>query len=117
MLTSSARARPLWIATRQAGLTNAVFLDEGSPGGEGPPPTLIEVLPRSFASRSSALPFLSKFGFLPTLGVKLTRLLAPEADPSCVMAARSVPERLRDCDVRLEWAAIERVLPAAVESV
>jgi hypothetical protein len=87
----------------QAGLTNAMFM----PTAATPPPTMGEVLPRAFATNAKGFGLI-KFGFLPSLGVQHVRVMAPEAEASC--AARRVAERLRDCDVRLEWSAVERAL-------
>ena len=99
------RARSL-VGVHGAGLANAIFLPPRS--------VAVEILPRDFAKSAHSFG-TAKFGFLPALGVRLARVIAKESDPRCPERARRVAERLRDCDVALEWAKVEEVL--ASESV
>lgn len=73
-------------------------------------PLLLEILPHAFSQHAFGL---IKFGFLPALGVRHARLIAPEADPGCVSRAHGLAEKLRDCDVKVEWAAVETAIGRA----
>ena len=38
------------------------------------------------------------------------RLSVAESDPRCVERARGLAEKLRDCDVMVEWRAVDQAL-------
>ena len=68
-------------------------------------------MPSAFAAAAHSFG-AAKFGFLPALGIRHVRVSVRESDLRCVEAARRVPERLRDCDVIVEWRAVDEALSA-----
>ena len=68
-------------------------------------------MPSAFAAAAHSFG-AAKVGFLPALGIRHVRVSVRESDPRCVEAARRVPERLRDCDVIVEWRAVDEALSA-----
>ena len=84
-----------------AGLANAIFLP---PGG-----LLVEVLPSAFTAPPSF--GLHKYDLLGDVGmVARQQLIAKESSAACAAQARGVSERLRECDVDLRWAEVERAI-------
>ena len=99
------------VGAHGAGLTNAIFMSAKAEAA----PLMVEVLPRAFATAARGFGLI-KFGFLPGLGIRHARISAPEADPRCVSRASGLAERLRDCDVQLEWVDVERALRGQTQS-
>lgn len=91
------------VGVHGAGLANAVFLKQGM--------VAVELMPRAFAASAHSFG-AAKFGFLPALGVRHVRVAVAESDPRCVERAGKVAERLRDCDVTVEWRQLEHALLA-----
>ena len=95
------RAARALIGVHGAGLANAVFLKPAS--------VAVELTPKAFAASAHSFG-AAKFGFLPALGVRHVRLSVAESDPRCVERARGLAEKLRDCDVMVEWRAVDQAL-------
>ena len=75
---------------------------------------VVEVLPEGFAQPGSFAITPDKYGWLNELGWRRVRVIAKEASSACATPSerqRKVWERLRDCDVVLEWAQVENALP------
>ena len=85
-----------------SGLMNVVFMRSGS--------TLVEVLPKAFASHPLTFG-VDKYDFLASeLGIDHVQIHAREESFSCVAASSRSTELLRDCDVRLSWSEVETAL-------
>ena len=103
---ASLRDTSVLIGVHGAGLANAVFLPAGA--------AVVEILPRGFAAPGSFAITPDKYGWLHELGLRRVRLVAREtrlfACASLTERLRKQWERLRDCDVSVEWTAVEAAL-------
>ena len=94
------------VGVHGAGLANAVFLPQGA--------AVVEILPAGFAKPGSFAITPDKYGWLKELGLRRYRLVARETAPgSCASVAerlRKQWERMRDCDVNVSWAEVDKVL-------